>query len=268
MKQMLLKLALPLKAWKSNFLLNVVIAWQHVAGVGPFDAQLSDKLREFYDKQVWPYLGMDEAELIKRVMEAGLTWYLVFVPDLQFYTLPNLKYDMQYMRRESTHPFIPLPSLKQFIHKLVLNMLCCMYTRLSTRDALFTRESQDYLSELWINWNTSDEFSVPYYHVCVDTIRRGQAILMMSSPPENEVDRLWTRHPDLIYYHLGVQYDPVIGEYMHESVHKPKRVEFKAFLLKNYPTRTLLDPSLEQLEWISASKIREISDGKDLRAEH
>ena len=135
-------------------------------------------------------------------------------------------------------------------------MLCFKYVPVPNRSKFYTSASQTYLSELLDRWNTSDDFAIPYYHVILDTITAGQSILMMSPPPADQLTTLWTSHPDEIYYHLGRQYDLSIGEYVHESVHDPKWIDYKTFLLEWDPSNLLLDASLKHLDWIPESKLQ------------
>jgi hypothetical protein len=134
-------------------------------------------------------------------------------------------------------------------------MLCFKYVPVPNRSKFYTAKSQTYLSELLDRWNTSDDFAMPYYNVILDTMTAGQSILMMSPPPADQLTKLWTSHPDEIYYHLGSQYDLSIGEYVHESVHDPKWIDYKAFLLEWDPSNILFDASLKQLDWIPESKL-------------
>ena len=62
--------------------MNVALAWLPFGRGGPFDTQLTERLGKFYAGQMASYPGMDSVELIMRVMEAGLTCYLFFVPNI------------------------------------------------------------------------------------------------------------------------------------------------------------------------------------------
>ena len=120
-------------------------------------------------------------------MESGLTCYLFFVPSMLPYLLPEFGFPNYIIR---TYPIIPLPSLRQFLQKLVLHMLCFKYVPVPNRSKFYTSASQTYLSELLDRWNTSDDFAIPYYHVILDTITAGQSILMMSPPPADQLTTL------------------------------------------------------------------------------
>ena len=230
MNQILSKLTLPLATWRANFLLNVALAWFHLGkATRLFDTQLGDRLVKFFFSQYASYPGMTGEEFVKRVMESGLTCYLFFVPSMLPYLLPEFGFPNYIIR---TYPIIPLPSLRQFLQKLVLHMLGFKYVPVPNRSKFYTSASQTYLSELLDRWNTSDDFAIPYYHVILDTITAGQSILMMSPPPADQLTTLWTYHPDGIYYHLGRQYDLSIEEYVHDSVHDPKWIDYKTFLLE------------------------------------
>ena len=252
MIQILSKLALPLATWRANFLFNVAVAWCQLGEPAQtFDTHLRDRLVDFYLNQYACYPGMTGEELVRRVMESGLFWHLFFLPTLST-PLPAVGYH-QYI--QSSFPTIPLSSLRQFLQKLVLNMLCFKHARPSTRSKLYSYTAQNYLYDLIERWNRSEEFAIPYYHVCLDTMTAGQSVLMMSPPPADQLTILWTSVPKEIYNHLGCQFDNSIGEYVHESVHDPKWIDYKTFLLKWDPSNLLLHPSLKHLDWIPASKL-------------
>ena len=174
-------------------------------------------------------------------------WYLFFIPNYRI-ILPST---LRLMKSHIEYPIIPRSSLKQFFQKLVLNMVCYKHTTVSTRNKLFTRSSQDYLSELWDRWDSSSDFAIPYYHICLETMRFGQTILMVSPPPREQLTRLWTIFPDDIYNYLGRQYDASIGEFVYESVHGRRWEDYRAFLLMNDPSNFMLHPSFEHLDWVS-----------------
>ena len=262
MRQKLVKLALPLDAWRANFLLNVVIAPRYFGREGPFSTQLADKLSIFYYDHIECYPGMDSAELVDKVMKAGLMWFLMFASNFRIVFPPALKF----MKTLFDYPIIPRSSLKQFFQKLVLNMLCYQRTPISKMNKLFTRSSQDYLSELLYRWDSSSEFVTPHYHIILDTIRSGQTILMVSPPPREQLTRLWTVYPDVIYQYLGIQYNASTGETIYESVHGLRWEDSKTLLVTHDPTNILLHPSLKHLDWIPSGEMiaagppREISE--------
>ena len=162
------------------------------------------------------------------------------------------------------YPIIPRSSLKQFFQKLVLNMLCFKHVRAATRRKLFSASSRDYLSDLLDRWDSSDEFAIPYYHVCLDAIKFGQTILMISPPPREQLTNLWTFYPDDIYHHLGRQYDASIGEFVYESIHGRRWADYKAFLLVHDSSNILLDSSFEQSDWVPESKIQVREPWRDI----
>ena len=252
MRQNLTKVALPLETWRMNFLLNLTIAYQYFGRGGPFNTQLTEKLSKFFCFHIAGYPGMDSAELVEKVMEAGLMWYLFFIPNFRFVSPQAIKH----MKLLINHPIIPRSSLRQFFQKLVLNLVCYKHAPASTRNKLYTHASQEYLSELIDRWDSSDEFAIPYYHIILDTIKSGQTILMISPPSKTQLTELWTTQPHDIYNYLGRQYDASIGEFVHESVHGRRWADYKSFLLTHDPTNIILHSSLKHLHWIPDSKIR------------
>ena len=186
--QILSKLTLPLATWRANFLLNVALAWFHLGEAKrPFDSQLRDRLVKFFFNQYACYPGMTGEEFVRRVIESGLTCYLFFVPSVLPSPIPEFGFPHHILRN---YPLIPLSSLRQFLQKLVLNMLCFKHVPVSNRSKFYTSASQVYLSELLDHWNTSDDFAIPYYHVILDTMTAGQSILMMSPPPADQLTTL------------------------------------------------------------------------------
>ena len=80
----------------------------------------------------------------------------VFVPNFHVASLPALNR----MKLFINYPIIPRSSLRQFFQKLVLNMVYYNRTPVSTRNKLFTRSSQEYLSELMDRWDSSDDLTI------------------------------------------------------------------------------------------------------------
>jgi len=243
-----------------NFLLNLTIAYQYFGRGGPFNAHLTDKLSKFYLIHIASYPGMDSVELVEKAIEAGLMWYLFFIPNFHIASPPALNR----MKLFTNYPIIPRSSLRQFFQKLVLNMVCYKRTPASTRNKLFTRSSQEYLSELIDRWDSSDEFAIPYHHIIFDAITSGRTILMVSPPSRDQLTILWTVYPDDIYNYLGRQYDASIGEFIHESVHGRRWADYKSFLLIHDPTNIILHSSLKHLEWIPYSEINAIEPYKGI----
>ena len=262
MSQNLGKLALPLDKWRANFLLNVVRAQRYFDREGPFDVQLADRLSNFYYKRIQIYPGMSSAELVEIVMEAGFMWYLFFEPTFRIIYPPAVKF----MKSLFDYPIIPRSSLKQFFEKLVLNMICYNHTPYSERNKLFTRASRVYLEDLlYERWHDSpSDFATPHYHICLDTIRHGQTILMVSPPPREQLTRLWTIFPDHIYKYLGIRYDADTDDTMYESVHGRRWEDYKALLLAHDPTDILLHPALKHLDWISGTQMQAVEPCKEL----